>query len=79
MIPVTLGELVLYSLGGMLAGIFGAWLLSEWRRQRRERHAFRDVLRCSFCGSEFEGQSEDILSRCPNCGTLNERFRLSRL
>jgi len=79
MIPVSLGQLVLLSLGGMLAGIFGAWLLSEWRRQRRERLAFRDVLRCTFCGSEFEEKSGDLLPRCPHCGTLNERFRLSRL
>jgi len=78
-IPVSLADLVLYSLGGMLAGIFGAWFLSEWRRQRRERLAFRDVLRCTFCGSEFEETTGDLLPRCPHCGTLNERFRLSRL
>jgi hypothetical protein len=79
MIPVTLGHLVVVCLGGMLAGIFGAWVLSEWRRQRRERLAFRDVLRCSSCGFEFEDHSADLLPRCARCGTLNERFRLSRL
>jgi hypothetical protein len=79
MIPVTLGTLVVVCLGGMLAGIFGAWLLSEWRRQRRERLAFRDVLRCTFCGCEFEDATADLLPRCPRCSTLNERFRLSRL
>lgn len=79
MIPVSLGHLVFFCLGGMLAGIFGAWLVSEWRRQRRERLAFQDVLRCSFCGCEFEAEVGDTVPACPRCGKLNERARLSRL
>jgi predicted RNA-binding Zn-ribbon protein involved in translation (DUF1610 family) len=78
-IPVTLGTLVFLCLGGMLAGIFGAWILSESRRQRRERHAFRGVLRCTMCGCEFEDANGGEIAPCPRCGTLNERRRLSRL
>ena len=79
MIPVTLGTLVFFCLGGMLAIIFGAWLLSESRRRRRESHAFRDLLRCTMCGCEFEDHSADPIARCPRCGTMNERLRPSRL
>ena len=78
-INVSLTMLVFICLAGMLGLIFSAWVLSEWRRQRRERLAFRYVLRCELCGCEFEDRSADLLSRCPRCGSLNERYRLSRL
>jgi hypothetical protein len=78
-IRVSLTHLVFVYLAGMLGLVFTAWLISEWRRQRRERLAFRHVLRCELCGCEFEDRSADLLARCPRCGSLNERFRLSRL
>jgi len=78
-IPVSLSSLVVIYLAAMLGLVFTAWLLHGWRRQRRERHAFRHVLRCSLCGFEFEDQTSTLLPRCPRCGSLNERYRLSRL
>jgi hypothetical protein len=75
MIAVPLGILILLCLGGMLAGIFGAWFISEWRRQRRERLAYEGVLRCTLCGCEFQDEGEEPLANCPRCGTRNERFR----
>lgn len=79
MIQVTLGQLVFVCLGAMLALIFGAWILSESRRRRREHLAFRTVLRCSMCGFEFEDHTAGAIAPCPRCGTLNERLRASRL
>ena len=79
MIPVSLSYLVLIYLVIMLGPIFAAWLLNEWRRQRRERSAFRHVLRCSLCSFEFEDKTSTLLPRCPRCGSLNERYKLSRL
>lgn len=79
MIPVTLGELVFLCLGALLAGIFGAWIISESRRRRRESLAFRGVLRCTMCGCEFEDPAGAELARCPRCGTMNERLRLNPL
>ena len=79
MIPVSLGTLVFFCLAGMLAGIFGAWFLSEARRRRRDSHAFRDVLRCTMCGCEFEDHTTGDIARCPRCDTMNERLRFSRL
>jgi rubrerythrin len=79
MIRLSLGMLVLVCMGTLLLSIFAAWTLFESRRQRRERRAFENVYRCSSCGCEFEETSEEVLARCPRCGTLNERYRLSRL
>jgi hypothetical protein len=79
MISVSLSYLVLIYLLIMLGPIFGAWFFSEWRRQRRERAAFRHVMRCALCAYEFEDKTTTLLPRCPNCGSLNERYKLSRL
>ena len=79
MIQVSLNILVFIYLALMLGVIFGAWILSSWRRQRRERLAFQHVLQCSICSFEFADQSGTLLPRCPRCGSLNERYRLSRL
>lgn len=79
MIRVSLSYLVLIYLVLMLGPIFCAWIFNEWRRQRRERAAFRHVLRCGMCGFQFEDPTSTLLPRCPHCGSLNERFRLSRL
>ena len=79
MIRVTLSYLVLIYLVLMLGPIFCAYLLNEWRRQHRERSAFRHVLRCALCAFEFEDKTPNLLPRCPRCGSLNERSRLSRL
>jgi hypothetical protein len=79
MIPVTLDWLIFIYLGVMLALVFGTWIVSEYRHQRRERLAFRDVLRCGICALQFEDKTGALLPRCPQCGSLNERFPLSRL
>lgn len=78
MIRVSLGYLTCICLGLMLAPICGAWLLGEWRRLRRERGAFRDVLRCKLCTCEYADATSAILPRCPHCGALNERTQLPR-
>jgi hypothetical protein len=78
-IRVSLGVLVLIFLGLMLGPIFAAWLLNEYRRSKRERAAFRFVIRCTACALEFEDRTETELPRCPRCGALNERQPLLRI
>jgi hypothetical protein len=78
-ISVSLGYLIIIYLGIMLGPILSAWAFYEWRRQRREKAAFRHVLRCSLCGFEFEDKTPALLPRCPRCGSLNERLRLPGL
>ena len=79
MIRVTLPVLVLVFVALLLATVLGAWLFYGWTRNRREREAFRDILRCTRCGFEFEDKTPEPVVACPRCGGMNERVRLSRL
>jgi uncharacterized paraquat-inducible protein A len=78
-IRVSLGVLVLIFLGLMLGPILVAWLMNEYRRSKRERAAFRHVLRCTACALEFEDRTDTELPRCPRCGALNERQPFLRI
>lgn len=79
MIRVSLTVLVFIYLAIMLGLIFAAWLASEWRRQRRERLAFRNVLRCALCSAEFADFTSEPTPACPRCHSRNERTRYARL
>jgi DNA-directed RNA polymerase subunit RPC12/RpoP len=78
-IRVSLSVLVFIFLGLMVGPIFGAWLLNEYRRSRRERAAFRYVIRCTACSLEFEDRTRADLPRCPRCAALNERVPVMRI
>lgn len=56
-----------------LAIIGAIWLVSHWRRKRRESQALRYRLQCIICAFPFEDRSDNSLPRCPKCGSLNER------
>jgi len=73
MIRVSFENLTIILLSLMLGPIFAAWLVNEYRRSRRERDAFRHVLRCGLCGFQFADRTETLLPRCPKCGSANER------
>jgi rubrerythrin len=74
-IRVTLSTLVTVYLLLFLAAVFLLWLSSEWNRRRRERRALRYRLRCVICAFQFEDRTDALLPRCPQCGSLNERFK----
>jgi len=62
-----------------LTAVFGLWIWYEVKRQRRERFAVRHRVRCSICAFLFEDASDVALPRCPRCGSVNERERISLL
>lgn len=79
MIRVSLTLLIFIYLALFLTVVLAHWVWFEWRRQRRERLAVRNRLRCALCAFEFEDTSEEELPRCPRCGSLNERDRFRML
>ena len=68
MIRVTLPVLVLIYVALLLASVLCAWCYYGWIRHCREREAFRNILRCTRCGFEFEDKSPENLAACPRCG-----------
>ena len=79
MFRVSLTLLVFVYLFLFLTVVFGIWIWYEVKRQRRERYALRHRVRCSICAFQFEDATEEPLPRCPRCGRLNERGRVSLL
>ena len=79
MIRASLTMLVFVYLGGFLTLIFGNWICWNIGRLRAERRAWRHRIRCGLCAFEFDDESQEILPRCPRCGSLNERSKFRRL
>jgi hypothetical protein len=79
MIRLSLAKLVFVYLGGFLAIIFSNWIVWNIGRLRRERQALHHRLRCTLCAFEFQDDSNDLLPRCPRCGSLNERIPFRNL
>ena len=73
MIPASMNMMIFAYLGGFLVLIFANWIIWNIGRLRTERQALRHRLRCTICSFEFEDPSNDLLPRCPRCGSLNER------
>lgn len=78
MISLPLDWLVVAYVLAFLGVISVLWAGGEILRHRRERLALRHRLRCALCAMEFEDRSPAQISRCPGCGSLNERARIRR-
>ena len=73
MIRASLDSMIFAYLGSFLVLIFTNWIFWNISRLRIERQALRHRLRCALCSLEFDDASDDLLPRCPRCGSLNER------
>jgi Zn finger protein HypA/HybF involved in hydrogenase expression len=73
MIRASLTQMIFVYLGSFLALIFANWIIWNISRLRVERQALQHRLRCALCSFEFKDASDDLLPRCPHCGSLNER------
>jgi rRNA maturation endonuclease Nob1 len=79
MIRVELPVLVLIYFLVLLAALFSLSILYEWRNQKREKEVLRYRVHCTICASIFEDKTDAELTRCPRCGSLNERHRTGGL
>jgi hypothetical protein len=79
MIRVSLTLLIMVYMG-LLVGLIGVvWFYSAVKVRREERLAFKYRVRCGICGFIYEDKGEEVLSRCPSCNSLNERFNREAL
>lgn len=58
-----------------MVGLVSLWLLHAFSHRRfRPGPAEDRVFRCSRCASVYTDDPDVDLSRCPQCGLMNERF-----
>ncbi len=71
---------LLYAYTGLCLSVI---LLASWwhnlRRSHREHLALRNLVKCALCAFEFRDPGNPELPRCPRCGALVNRDRISRL
>jgi hypothetical protein len=59
----------------LLAALMALWLANAFRRRRFLSGPAEDrVFRCSRCASVYTDDPDVDLSRCPQCGLMNESF-----
>jgi hypothetical protein len=76
MIRVTLTQIIVIYLCLILATVLAIWWGLDFWRKRREKLARRHTVICSICGTIYDDKSENSLSKCPECESMNERARV---
>ena len=79
MFQISLTKILVAYLVILLVMLFGVWLMREWARKRREKEERRCRFVCNICGGPYLDRTRDDITKCPNCGALNERLELSDL
>jgi predicted Zn-ribbon and HTH transcriptional regulator len=79
MFRLDLHELLFVYTGLCLGVILLASVLHNVRRNRREKRALQDLAKCHLCAFEFRDDTDAELPKCPCCGALVNRQRLSQL
>ena len=79
MFRLDLHELIFVYAGLCLGIILLAAVLHNIRRNRSESKAARGLVKCHLCAFEFRDDTGIELPRCPSCGALADRGRISRL
>ncbi len=79
MFRLELHELLFVYAGLCLVIILLASVLHNVRRNSRERHAHRTLVKCHLCAFEFRDETGADLPMCPCCGTPVNRDPVSRL
>jgi hypothetical protein len=79
MFRLELHELLFVYVGLCLGIVLLASVLHNIRRNRRERLAQHGLVKCRLCAFEFRDDTGADLPKCPCCGALVNRERLSQL
>jgi len=70
---MSIPQLILTYVIVLLAGLAGVALYSEFRRRRFKPAPSTDrIFRCSKCGYVYTDDPDVDLSRCSQCGHMNE-------
>ena len=70
---MSLDKLILLYTASALAAVCGAAVYSEIRKRRFEPTQTEDsIFRCKKCAFVYTDDRDVDLSRCPQCGMMNE-------
>jgi predicted Zn-ribbon and HTH transcriptional regulator len=70
---MSIPDLILVYVVGLLAAVSFAAVYSEMRRRRFEPTPSEDrIFRCANCGYVYTDDSDVDRSRCSQCGRMNE-------
>ncbi len=68
--------LIFFYLSAVLLAILGLYVFSETRRRRFRPAAKQDnIFRCGRCQSVYTDDPDVDLSKCPQCGQMNEPYQ----
>lgn len=72
MITVTWAHFFLIYLITLLFALFALWLFTHFKK-RKKRHSLPEkvIILCEYCHTPYSKRSEDKLSRCPVCHSVN--------
>jgi hypothetical protein len=79
MFRLELHELLFAYVGLCLGIVLLASVLHNIGRNRREVLAHRNLVKCHLCAFEFRDDTGADFPKCPCCGALVNRERLSQL
>ena len=72
MIHLTLAWFVFIYLAIFLAGILILWIGYEMLRKHLSSTAAAQYFSCRICGASLTDSQNNIILKCPSCGSLNE-------
>ncbi len=72
---MSIGNLILTYVVGLLSALIFAAVYSELRRRRFEPEPSEDrIFRCGKCGYVYTDDPDVDRSRCSQCGQMNDPF-----
>jgi len=79
MIQISLATLIVFYVVGLIALLLVIWVVVIWNRNRREKLSRKSIALCRICGFAFRPPDDQVVFRCPQCDSLNERERLKEI
>lgn len=80
MISIGLGQLIMLVMLIGVSFVCALWFYTFWREQHREAKRRRIAIQCRICGCNYAIPRKDArITRCPACGSLNERGGLPQI
>lgn len=72
-------DFLLWVIGLPLVGIAFVSIIAGMRKQARNRVLRWEIVRCRVCGHLYKDKTREKSPECPECESINERGKSSRL